>query len=536
MSDNVTMHENAIMPEQLKGLSAPDVLLGYQKNLMANTAIHRVVLCSKSRRIGMTWGAGSDAVLHAATEKASGGMDVFYIGYNLEMAREFISVCAMWAKNFSHIASDVEEWVFEEEDEKGEKNAIKAFRITFDSGYEIIALSSKPRSLRGRQGYIIIDEAAFHDDLEELLKAAMAMLIWGGKVLVISTHDGVDNPFNQLIQDAHAGRNKYKVVEVDFDQALQDGLYERICLVTGKEYSKEAEDQWRQEIVDFYGEGADEELFCVPKKSSGAFLSSTLVESCMVDSPVIRLEKDEAFGMKPLHKRESEIQDWCEEHLKPLLNQLNPKFKTSFGEDFGRSGDLTCIHILQTLQDLTRHTPFTVELRNIPFAQQRQIIWYIIDRLPRFSGAAFDARGNGQQIAEETADRYGSNLIHEIMATDKYYLEAFTKYKAGLEDRKITLPNDADILADHRVAQRINNVPKIPKQKNQGKDGKKRHGDALIAAVNAYWASFEEAAEYAYRSTSTINQTTNHNNFMRPKHNDHRSLSSRSRRFDKGVF
>ena len=28
----------------------------------------------------------------------------------------------------------------------------------------------RPRSLRGKQGYVIVDEAAFHDDLAELLR------------------------------------------------------------------------------------------------------------------------------------------------------------------------------------------------------------------------------------------------------------------------------------------------------------------------------------------------------------------------------
>ena len=33
----------------------------------------------------------------------------------------------------------------------------------------------------GQQGFVLIDEAAFHDDLGEVLKAAFALLIWGGK-------------------------------------------------------------------------------------------------------------------------------------------------------------------------------------------------------------------------------------------------------------------------------------------------------------------------------------------------------------------
>lgn len=70
----------------------PDVFLKYQKELLKTTATHKVTICEKSRRIGVTWGIAADAVLTAATNKADGGMDVFYIGFNLDMTKEFIHI------------------------------------------------------------------------------------------------------------------------------------------------------------------------------------------------------------------------------------------------------------------------------------------------------------------------------------------------------------------------------------------------------------------------------------------------------------
>jgi len=63
----------------------------------------------------------------------------------------------------------------------------------------IVALSSRPSNLRGKQGNIVIDEAAFHDNLPALLKAALAIMMWGGRIRVISTHNGADNPFADLV-------------------------------------------------------------------------------------------------------------------------------------------------------------------------------------------------------------------------------------------------------------------------------------------------------------------------------------------------
>ena len=160
-------------------------------------------MIEKSRRTGITYGFAADAVLTAA-QRGAGGMNVFYIAYNLDMTREFVDYCAMFAKAFDRAASQPQEILYDDGSDEG----IKAFRIDLPSGHSIVALSSKPRSLRGKQGKVIIDEAAFHDQLAELLKAALALLMWGGRVVLISTHDGADNPFNELIEDIRAAKSE----------------------------------------------------------------------------------------------------------------------------------------------------------------------------------------------------------------------------------------------------------------------------------------------------------------------------------------
>ncbi len=59
---------------------------------------------------------------------------------------------------------------------------------------------------------------------------------------------------------------------------------------------------------------------------------------------------------------------------KSLLDGLKPDLMSAFGEDFGRSGDVAVIWPLQLGQGLMRRTPFVVELRNVPFKQQEQIL------------------------------------------------------------------------------------------------------------------------------------------------------------------
>ncbi|MCT9977743.1 hypothetical protein M2R48_05320 [Acinetobacter sp. I-MWF] len=158
------------------------------------------------------------------------------------MTVEFIQAVARWAKAYDFVAAEIEEGIWED----GDKH-IQTFIIRFpNSGLRVEALTSRPSNLRGRQGVLILDEAAFHDDLRESIKAAMGFLIWGGKVRIISTYDGEDNPFNELIKEIRAG--KRKVHRTTFAEAVEQGLSKRVCMRKGIEYYPEAEKVWVADI------------------------------------------------------------------------------------------------------------------------------------------------------------------------------------------------------------------------------------------------------------------------------------------------
>lgn len=460
--------------------SSPAILLPYQQRWTAD--VSPVKVWEKSRRIGASWGDAADSVLLAAR---TNGMDTFYIGYNKDMAQEYIEDCARWARQYHKAAVVIDEVIFAHEGRDGKD--IMAFRINFASGHKILALSSRPANLRGKQGKIVIDEAAFHDDLPGLMKAALAMLIWGGRVEVISTHNGDDNPFNELVTDIRAGKKRYSLHRDTIDDCLAAGLYRRICLTLGNEYTPEGEAAWRAELFDLYGDDADEELLCIPASSKGAYLTRALIESCMdAEIPVLRWSCKPDFAQLPDHIREAAAQDWLQETVLPWLEKLPQGWPCYFGEDFRRSGDLTVIWPMQESQTLVCQTPFVVELRNVPFRQQEQILFYIVDRLPIFRGGALDARGNGQYLAEVAMQRYGEGRISQVMLSNSWYLENMPKFKAALEDRTFTMPRDGDILDDHRALRVEKGIPKIPDGKKvMGRDGGQRHGDSAIAACLA---------------------------------------------------
>lgn len=467
----------------------PMALLPYQQRWCADKS--QVKVDEKSRRIGMSWAEAGDTALLAAS---ASGMNAFYIGYMKDMAKEFIQDCAEFAKAYSLAAGEISEteevWL-----DGDERKAITIYTLRFASGWRVEALSSAPRNLRGKQGRVIIDEAAFHNDLAELLKAALALLIWGGEVHIISTHNGADNPFNDLVQDIRAGKVPYSLHRTTFDDAVADGLYERVCLRTGKTPSPEGKAAWIKGIRDRYGSNAEEELDVIPKNSGGAWLSRALIEARMYDAPVLRWKPPASdFVLWPETMRTAEMRDWLEANVQPLLAQLDPQLASGFGEDFGRSGDLTVIAPYQVMPNLVRRFPFLLELANCPFDQQREALFYIGDRLPRFRSGKLDSRGNGQYLAEKAMQRWGTQRIECVMLSQAWYRDNTAPLKSAFEDGTILLPRSADTVDDLRAFQVVKGVPMIPDKRTQGDDGQQRHGDSGVAILLAYAASRSDDA------------------------------------------
>lgn len=445
--------------ELRRRLANEPLLLSYQQDLLRTTSLHNVVVCEKSRRIGFTWAIAADAVLTAAAGKADGGMDVFYLAYEKEMTREFIDTCAAWARLFDKAASAVEETVWEGEGDK----AVLAFRIKFASGFEIVALSSKPRGLRGRQGYVIIDEAAFHDDLPGVMKAALALLMWGGKVLVISTHNGVDNPYNELVEEARSKRKPYGFIRVTFDDALAAGLYRRICLVTGKTWSAEAETEWRNGIVASYGDAADEELFCVPAEGGGSWIPPELIAAAA-------------------HKDAGN----------PDLYGGGPAY---IGNDIARRGDRWVSTALERVGDVLWLREERL-LRDAAFAVQDEVLDEMVDRY-RPIRIAMDQTGMGEKPVEDAKRRYGELRVEGVLFSGDRPLVLATAARRAFEDGLIRIPDDPELKADLRKIKRVAGATGAPRLQT-GRD-RSGHADRAWALFLAIAAAETVLTRYDYR-------------------------------------
>jgi len=239
----------------------PPILFKYQADFLRDieSSDFNVFCYEKSRRIGITHALAAYAVLEASKK---GGKNFFYISTNRENGKDFINSCQYWALHFQIAASKMQEDLYEDENKD-----ILTLRINFSNNKRIAALASKPSSVRGLQGDILLDEAAFLNGLEEFLKACRALLIWGAKIFIVSTHNGEDSEFNKLIEEVKNRKLDYYHKKTTFREAIKDGLFKRICLVQNQEHSLELEQSWINKIYKDSGSSASEELDVIPKSS-----------------------------------------------------------------------------------------------------------------------------------------------------------------------------------------------------------------------------------------------------------------------------
>lgn len=362
----------------------------------------------KSRRIGASWAEAADAVIYAARR---GGGSHYYMSYSKEMARGFVDDCAQWAKVLQAGASAVQEEILDLDD----RGSIQVLRIKLASGQSIVALPSSPRALRslGRPGdRVTVDEAAFLDDLPAVLKAALAFLLWSGRVHVISTHNGEGSAFNALLTEVRDGRKPGSVHRTTLGEAIDDGLYGRICAVSGMAATEAGAAAWEADVRRMYGESAAEELDCVPSSGAGSWLSW---------EQVLRAEDDDAG--RPEMYRGGAV--WI-------------------GVDIARRRDLWVATAIEQVGDVLWLREMAVR-EDTPFRVHKAVVGEMIRRY-RPVRVAVDQTGMGEAVVEDWRDTWGWS-IEGVSFSEAARLDLATHLRAACEDGRLRIPR-ADALRD----------------------------------------------------------------------------------------
>ena len=498
---------------------ASGVLMQHQSDWLRMQSELDIAVCEKGRRTGITFCQALDDTITAATSKEDGGSNVWYMADTREKGLEYIGYVAKFAQIVARgQATRIEQHIFVDQLPDGTSRNIQAFRVRFASGFRITSLSSRPENIHGLQGLVNIDEAALHKDVAKVLESATALLIWGGRIRVWSSHRGKKNPFNTLVQDVRAGRygKRAGAIRITFDDAVANGLYERVCAMNGKPATAEGKKAWYTGIRSAYGPrkaAMREELDVIPRDGDGSAIPSVWIERAMpAVRPVLRVVFDDDFPRRTESERESWGATWIATQLLPLVTAVSAGFsgRWAVGMDFARHRHFSVIMPARITQELHRDVPFLIEMANAPTRQQEQILWALLGALNRWTFAG-DASGPGQTLMEYTADRFGraeldketgrysGGPVHEIVLSRSWYGEWMRKYIDLFEDGFIALPRDASLDDDHRAVEFVDGIPMVPKlERADAKDSDLvRHGDGAIAGALMQFAALNPCGDGA---------------------------------------
>ena len=402
--------------EIAKEKSKTSYFLPYQKEWLSNRS--RLKIWEKSRRIGATYVQAYEDVEDCATRTVPA---VWFSSADESAAKEYINYCAMWAKVFELVASEVKEEVLENEKD------IKVFFIQFANGTRINALSSNPKAFRSKGGKVILDEFAFHRDAKALWAAARPVATWAYPIRILSTHNGKNCLFYKFLDNAE--KNGWWKQTTTIQTAIAQGLADKI---TGRTLTDKEKEEWLEQEKKDCGDihTWNQEYCCIAVDETTAFLSYDMIAAC-----------ENKTCNHALYATVNDIRNWTQKNDNLFI-----------GMDIGRKKDLSVIWLGKEEAGFIITLGVWI-LERTPFHLQRSLLFSLLD-IPNVRRACIDETGIGIQLAEEANLTYGAR-VEPVWFTGRSKEEIAFQLYQKFEDRHIAIPEHDDIRDDLHSIQKI---------------------------------------------------------------------------------
>lgn len=435
-----------------------DFFLPYQKRWIADQS--KTAMWVKSRRIGATYAESFRAVMRRLEHK----YDYNFVSANLKTSIEFIQYCKIWCEIINQAADG--EYI--------DLVNCTTSTIDFPNGSKIIALSSNPTALRGRSGDITLDEISFHDQPEEMFKAAQPVCLWGGTMRLVSSVSTPDSWFSVTKDRLDAGELPWSLHNTNILDAVREGLATKVpgdhhkylpnIELCGQEFLTNLEKEvgndaaWQQEYL------------------------------CQTTSHSMLIQPDAYDKLA----------------LEPLVTTLDPNKRYGdlfVGIDIGRIKDLTVIWVLERgydkeapvhLRDVYR-TICVHSIKGMSFEAQYQVMDSIISN-KNVGKCCIDRSGLGMQLAEQLWQTHG-NLVEPVVITSHEKQNLVERVLKFISQQRVSLVKDEDIKSDIVCLRRI-----VTQKGNISYDGRSNigHGDHFIALAMALRAA-DKSSEMSMR-------------------------------------
>jgi phage FluMu gp28-like protein len=411
-----------------------------------------VAIAEKSRRIGWTWTHALGVVL----DRVEGRSNYYHSSADDTASIEFVDYCAEWARMLNAVAE------VRDETEVIEDREIHTKVMTFASGRKIVAGSSNPTFLRSKGGAVGLDEFAFHRNGRELVKAAHATaLFWGHPLRIWSTHNGEGSYFNGLLKSARQGDLKAAVHRVTIEDAVEQGIVERIVMRKRRLADVPAPDatarrEWLDELRATCPDEDtwNEEYLCRPSSGQNALLSYELIQGC------------EAANLR-------------------LLSTADLEGECYAGFDVGRHRDLSALWVLQRVGDVYWTRVLRTFERVTFTAQEDAINLLMANRAVK--RLCIDATGMGEMLAERATQRWGRYRAEGVKFSAPVKSELAMPLLRLFQDRLVRVPADPAVREDlHKVRKIVTAANNLRLDADRDGDG---HADRFWALALAYHAA-----------------------------------------------
>lgn len=180
----------------------PFDLFPFQENTLSSFHLNRYILILKSRQLGITTLVAAYSLWLSLFNSDK---NILIISIKQEVSKEIVTKV-----RFAN--EKLPSWLKEKEVTNNHMS------LRFQNGSQVAATSSAKDAGRSKAlSLLIVDEAAFIDEAQDIWTSAYNTLSTGGRAIILSTPNGVGNWFHKMWVDAEKKKNDFFTVKLPWN-------------------------------------------------------------------------------------------------------------------------------------------------------------------------------------------------------------------------------------------------------------------------------------------------------------------------------
>jgi hypothetical protein len=235
----------------------PFKLFRKQKEIVKALKDYRFNIVAKPRQAGVSTTVAATISVLLGFADENNPEAILIVANKQDMAFEFLAKIKYFLDQIPRWAWGPDYYGTPEKEKKSIFSSDSKKEIRLPNGCRVKAVATSPDALRGyTPTFLIMDEAAFIDDGKDLFGAALTALGTGGRSVLISTPNGLDELYYETYDSALKKINDFNIIEMRW---YQDDRY-NIGLKWYKYTDKEKKDLVVIEEEDFTFESFDKKI------------------------------------------------------------------------------------------------------------------------------------------------------------------------------------------------------------------------------------------------------------------------------------